>query len=113
MLKYLAALAIVAATSLTPAAQAQTSTAATPSIAAVKNAELKPYVNQYVYAADGSVAGILHHLRGPNQAVVAVSAFTGAAPMVAVPVADLDVIAGRVIIHNATFASLTRLSETN
>lgn len=83
------------------------------SITATKEAAIAPYINQYVYAADGSVAGILHHLRGSDQAVIAVSRFTGAAPWVAVPVANLDVVNGHVVIRSATFASLEKQAEAN
>lgn len=111
MRNYIAIIAAATFAVLPLAAGAQTmaSAPAAASITATKAAQLTPFVNQYVYATDGSVAGILHHLRGGNEAVIAVSEFTGAAPMVAVPLSNLDVMGGKVVIHNASFASLSNL----
>lgn len=114
MRKSLAILAIVAAAAMPFAASAQDNMPHPmdmSKMSAMTSDQLPHFVGQYVFATDGTIAGILNNLRGPNEAVIAVSAFVGAAKRVVVPIAKLGVVDGKVVIHDATFDSLIKLPD--
>jgi hypothetical protein len=73
-------------------------------------AVLASHVGDWIYDADGSIVGSLEQLRGAREAVVHVSTFfMGGNKLVVIPIEKLGVVDGKVVVHDATLASLEAL----
>ena len=73
-------------------------------------AALASRVGDWIYDADGSIVGSLERLRGTREAVVHVSTFfMGGNKLVVIPIEKLGVVDGRIVVHDATLASLEAL----
>jgi len=75
-------------------------------------AALASHVGEWIYGADGSTVGSLVRLRGSREAVVHVSVFfTDGNKFVVIPIEKLGIVDGKVVVHDATIASLEALPE--
>jgi hypothetical protein len=78
----------------------------------ITEAALPSHVGEWIYDADGSIVGSLERLQGSREAVVHVSTFfMGGNKLVVIPIEKLGVVGGKVVVHDATLASLKALPE--
>jgi len=76
-------------------------------------AGLPSHVGEWLYDPDGEVVGSLERLRGDGEALVRVSTYLMPGNrFVVVPVRDLGVVQGRVVLHGVAFSDLETISAS-
>jgi hypothetical protein len=74
---------------------------------------LPSHVGEWIYDPDGEVVGSLERLRGDSEALVHVSVYLMPGnKFVVVPVRDLGLVGGRVVLHGVAFNDLETINAS-